>query len=232
MTQQTRNTRVSLLTRFAILAFAAGGFHGSAASAQSDLDIPSGIYAIDRTHAYITFSYLHQGLSYPLLRATDIDGELELDSGRIANSKVFVAVAADSIRTNTSYFDRELASPKFFNAGKFPHITFSADRYVPEAESSGKLHGYVTIRGITRPMTLFVTINGALQNPLSNKPVIGVSATGSLNRSDFELDRFIPAVADRVQVSIEAEFAEGGNEGSAAAAALAKQSLAGRSNAG
>lgn len=233
MTLHSRKNRAGFRrsTGFAVIVFAVAGFYGTASSAQSSLDIPSGVYAIDRTHAYITFSYLHQGLSYPLLRATDVDGELELDAASIANSKVSVAIAADSIRTNTGYFDKELASPKFFNAGKFPHITFAADHYEPGPDGSGELHGYVTIRGITRPLTLLVTINGAMQNPLSKKPVIGVSASGSVNRSDFELDRFIPAVADQVKISIEAEFVQGSSEGSAAAAELAKQTLAGRSNA-
>lgn len=194
------------------------------ANAQS-LAIPSGDYALDRTHAYVTFSYLHQGLSYPLLRATDVDGELALDAAELSGSRAMIAVRADSIRSNTDYFDKELASPKFFNAGKFPHITFATERYEPTDDRRGLLHGQVTIRGISKPMVLDVTINGALEHPMNGKPVIGVSATGSLKRSDFQLDRFIPAVADEVQVAIEAEFVAGSNAGSAAAAALAQASL-------
>lgn len=190
-----------------------------------ELPIPSGSYAVDKTHAYITFSYLHQGLSYPLLRATRVDGELELDAESLANSRANVAIAADSIRSNTSYFDKELASPKFFNAGKFPHITYATSRYEPLTDTTGRLHGFVTIRGITKPMLLDVTINGAMTHPMSKKPVIGVSARGSLRRSEFELDRFIPAVADEVQIGIEVEFVEGVSEGSSAAATLARQTL-------
>lgn len=201
------------------------------ASAQS-LAIPSGDYALDRTHAYVTFSYLHQGLSYPLLRATDVDGELWLDAAELSESRAMIAVRVDSIRSNTDYFDKELASPKFFNAGKFPHVTFATERYEPKDARSGLLHGHITVRGISKPMVLDVTINGAMEHPLSGKPVIGVSATGSLKRSDFQLDRFIPAVADEVQVAIEAEFVAGSNAGSAAAAALARESLRSMSSAG
>ena len=67
-----------------------------------------------------------------------------------------------------------------------------------------------------------MTINGGIVNPITNKPTLGVSATGALNRSDFDLDRFIPAVADRVDIAIEAEFALGSNDGSAAAVAIAR----------
>lgn len=213
-----------------ILVLAAGCSGGDSApdtvSVDGGLGIPSGTYAIDPTHAYVTFSYLHQELSYPLLRATSVDGELALDVAAMENSRADIAIRADSIRTNTSYFDKELASPKFFNAGKYPYITFTSDGYEVISESTGKLYGQVTIRGISKPMVLDVRINDAMMHPMYEKPVIGVSATGYVNRSDFELDRFIPAVADRVDISIEAEFLEGSSETSSAAAALATEATA------
>lgn len=218
-----RNTFL-LLSFLLLVAGCSGGDPASdTVSVDGGLGIPSGTYAIDPTHAYVTFSYLHQDLSYPLLRATSVDGELELDVDAMENSRADVAIRADSIRTNTSYFDEELASPKFFNAGKYPYITFTTERYEVISHASGKLHGQVTIRGITKPLTLDVRINGAMVHPMYEKPVIGVSASGYLNRSDFELDRFIPAVADRVDISIEAEFVEGSSETSSAAAALATE---------
>lgn len=192
-----------------------------------DLGIPSGTYAIDPGHTYVTFSYRHQGLSYPLLRAIDVNGELELDAENIARSAVAIAVATESIRSNLDYFDEELASPKFFNAGKFPHITYVADRLVMADDRRGRLEGNVTIRGITRPLNLDLTINGAIEHPFTGTPVLGASATGFVSRSEFELDRFIPAVSDRVDISIEVEFALGRNDGSDAAAALARGASAG-----
>lgn len=190
------------------------------------LGIPSGTYAIDKSHTYVTFSYFHQGLSYPLLRATGIDGELELNNSELEKSTVSIAVDVDSIRTNLDYFDKELASRKFFHAEKYPHITFATHSYRPSNESSGELTGFVTIREITRPIVLSVTINGAMDHPMLKTPVIGFSASGSLRRSDFDLDRFIPMVADKVNISIEAEFLHGSNEGSAAAARISADAIA------
>lgn len=211
---------ISALALAAVLA-ACGGEQPATTADDGSLGIPSGTYAVDRTHTYVTFSYLHQGLSYPLLRATAIDGELTLDANQLENSRVSIAIGADSIRTNTAHFDKELASPKFFNAGKFPHITFITERLDLETETAGELHGFVTIRGITRPLSLAMSINGAMENPITKTPVIGVSATGSLNRSEFELDRFIPAVGDEVKIAVEVEFALGNTESSAAAAQAA-----------
>ncbi len=190
------------------------------------LAVPSGIYAIDKSHTYVVFSYLHQDLSYPLLRLTDISGELELDSESMENSKVSIAIAVDSIRTNLEYFDNELASRKFFHAEKYPHLTFATHSYKPLSESLGTLTGFVTIRDVTRPVVLSVTINGAMEHPALNKPVIGFSATGSLSRSAFGLDRFIADVADQVDIRLEAEFLYGSDDDSAAAADLAKEAIA------
>ena len=203
-------------------AFVAGS---ALAQGGAGLDIPSGVYAIDKGHTYVTFSYLHQGLSFPLLRAVDVDGELTLNAADPADSKVAIAIAADSIRSNIDYFDEELASSKFFNAMRFPHITYVAERMSVSADGGGVLEGVVTIRDITKPLKLNVTINGAMTNPISRKPVVGVSATGVLKRSDFELDRFIPAVSDEVSIRIEAEFVAGSNDGSARAATLALDAL-------
>ena len=190
------------------------------------LGIPSGTYAVDKSHTSVTFSYFHQGLSYPLLRATEIDGELELDSNALEKSRTSIAVEVESIRSNLDYFDKELASRKFFHADKYPHITFATHSYTPLNESLGELIGFVTIREITKPVVLSVQINGAMQHPALNTPVIGFSASGSLKRSDFGLNRFVPMVGDQVEIRIEAEFLHGSNEGSAAAVKLATDAIA------
>ena len=190
-------------------------------------DIPSGTYAVDPSHAYVTFYYLHQGLSFPLLRATAVAGELQYDADNIENSSVQVAIAADSIRTNIDYFDDELASRKFFNAEKYPYITFRSDSYQALSEEIGVARGQVSIRGVTRPLELGVTLNNALIHPMLDTPVIGFSATGSLNRSDFGLDRFITDVSDTVEFRIEIEFLQGSNEESQAAVQAASLSTAG-----
>ena len=211
---------------FVFLITSCGQVDQPQAQVEGGLAIPSGTYAVDQAHTYVVFSYLHQALSYPFLRVTDIDGELELDSGSMEKSTVSIAIAVDSIRTNLEYFDNELASRKFFHAEMYPHITFATHSYNPLSESLGELTGFVTVRDVTRPVVLAVTINGAMDHPMLNKPVIGFSATGSLNRSDFNLDRFIPAVADKVEIRIEAEFLHGSSDNSAAAAKLAKDVIA------
>jgi len=179
---------------------------GTSAVIDDGLGIPAGKYSVDKTHAYLTFSYLHQGLSYPLLRVRGIDGELMLDPNAMEKTRVSIVVDPASIRSNTDYFDRELASPKFFNVAKYPEIVFTGDSYEAISASEGAMTGQITIRGITKPLILTVRINGAMVNPITSRPVIGISATGYLLRSDFGMDRFIPAVADRIDLKMEIEF--------------------------
>lgn len=192
------------------------------ATGNADDGVPSGIYAVDRPHTYLSFSYLHQGLSYPLLRATDVMGELQYDNENMSNSKIDVSVAAASIRTNVEHFDKELASRKFFNAEKFPHMTFSSDRFEMTSDTDGVLHGNVTIKGITKPLELAVTFNDGFVHPVLEVPVLGFSATGSLSRSDFGLDRFVPVVSDTVVLNIEIEFQHGSTDESLTAATIAR----------
>jgi polyisoprenoid-binding protein YceI len=195
---------LTCITLFLLAACGQGG--QSQAPVDGALPIPSGTYAVDKSHTYVVFSYLHQDLAYPLLRATDIDGELELDVGAMEKSTVRIAVAAESFRTNLEYFDEELASRKFFHAEKYPHITFATHSYNPLSDSLGELTGFVTIRDVTRSIVLSVTIN--------------------LSRSEFGLDRFVSNVGDHVDIRIEAEFLYGSNDNSAAAADLAGAAIA------
>jgi len=217
--------RIFIGAFIAVIWLAACGQAESPTGESGTDSVPSGIYAIDRLHTYLSFSYLHQGLSYPLLRATDVMGELQYDGDDMTNSKIDVTVAADSIRTNVAHFDKELASRKFFNADKFPNITFTTDRYEPTSDSEGILHGNVTIRGISRPMELAVTFNDGFVHPVLEVPVLGFSATGSLSRSDFGLDRFVPVVSDTVVLNIEIEFRHGSTDESSAAAKTARNEV-------
>ena len=215
------------MKRLLILAAAISVAGCSSDTVTGDNVIPSGTYALDPSHTYVTFSYLHQGLSYPLLRATRAAGELEYDADNLANSSVMVASATDSIRSNVDYFDDELSSRKFFNAEKYPHITFTSDSYQETGENQGTVRGKVTIRGITKTIELDVTFNNAIVHPASGIPVVGFSATGSLNRSDFGLERAIPLVADAVDFQIEVEFLQGSNDDSRAAVEAASQAMTG-----
>ena len=122
--------RYSVFPSFIALAFlltACGQTDNAKEKSVGGLGIPSGTYSVDKPHTYVIFSYLHQDLSYPLLRMTGIDGQLQLDSMSMENSTASIAIAVDSVRTNLDYFDKELASRKFFHADQYPYVTFATE---------------------------------------------------------------------------------------------------------
>lgn len=169
-------------------------------------ELPSGEYIMDKTHGYVVFSYDHLGFSKPILRFDDIDAVLTLDSTDPTQSKVSVKIDPASINSGVARFDEHLVGEDFFNVAKFPTITFESSDLSQLSSSKGTLTGNLTMKGITKPVTLNVTLNKAGENFRSGNPQAGFSAKGTLNRSDFDLGAYVPNVSDAVELIIEAEF--------------------------
>ncbi len=173
---------------------------------QAEIDLPSGEYHVDKTHAYITFSYSHLGFSNPHLSFDKFDATLTADTANPENSRIEVRIQADSINSRVEEFDQHLIGEEFFDTAKFPDITFTSTRITKTGEQTYDVVGNLTIKGITKPVTLATTINKTGQHPMLKVPDIGISATGKLSRSEFSLGQYAPAVGDEVSLFITAEF--------------------------
>jgi polyisoprenoid-binding protein YceI len=99
-----------------------------------------------------------------------------------------------------------LNSAEWLDTAKFPKITFSSSRIESAGDATYTVHGDLTIKDITKPVTLSATINAATMHPLRNVPVVGVSATGTVLRSDYGLEKYAPAVTDELQLTVEVEM--------------------------
>jgi len=186
-----------------------------ASPALAELDAPSGTYVLDPTHASLHFKVMHAGLSNYTARFTDMDVVVELDSANPENSTVSVTVDPTSIETDypnpeVKDFDAELRDdPRFFNAGQFPQITFTSTKLTPTGDNTGTVEGDLTMLGVTRPVTMEVTLNGApAKHPFMDAGALGISAVGTLRRSDFGMTHLIPAIGDEVEFIVEAELIE------------------------
>ena len=157
-------------------------------------NITPGVYELEEDHAYLSFSYSHMGLSHPQLQFTAFDAELRLDGNDMSKSEVSITIDAASIDTTVAALDDELRGEKFFDVGNNPQITFSSTGYEETSESGGKLTGDLTVLGISKSITLDVTINSASMNPQNRREMIGFSATGTVNRSEFGMDSLVPMV--------------------------------------
>ena len=169
-------------------------------------EVPSGTYTLDRAHGYINFSYLHLGFSRPIIGFKRFTVDLQLDAKDVTNSKITVAIDPASIDSRVEIFDDYLRSDKFFNIEEFPKISFVATAIEMTAGTSATVTGDLTIKAITKPVSLEVTINRAGVRPRSKKTVVGISAAGTLLRSEWGLGQFAPDVGDKVTLNIQVEL--------------------------
>jgi len=148
--------------------------------------VEGGNFAIDKNHAKIIFSTSHFGFSTYYGLFTSFDARLHFDPKAPTASTLEVTIDLNGIDTTNPKLDSHLKSPDFFDVAKYPQATFKA----------------TTIR-TTGPTT--GTIVGGV-NPMTKAYVLGFSATGTLNRSDFGVSAYVPAVGDTVTLTISGEF--------------------------
>lgn len=184
------------------------------ASAET-LDIPAGTYAVDNTHLSILWRVSHFGLSNYTgqFDPKNIEVTIDLDPENVANSKVTATIPATDVMTNfpgEKDFDAEIAGEKFLNAGNHPEITFTSTDIEVTGENTAEITGDLTIAGTTVPVVLDTRLNAAMEHPMANVPALGITAVGTLKRTDFGVDFLVGPVADDVEVIINAEFLKEG----------------------
>lgn len=178
----------------------------TAANAADLSAVPSGGYEVDATHAYINFQYNHLGLSNPTLSFDDFTVDLDLDNADPTKSSFAVTIDPASIVTGSDIWKDHLTSGDWFDVATHPEITFQSTAVEAAGDGAYKVTGDLTVKDMTKPVTLNVTINAAMNHPMSGKPVIGLDASGSVLRSEFGLGKFAPNVSDEVQLNISVEM--------------------------
>ena len=199
-----------------IVTLLAGTHMGLAYAADASYqEMPAGIYTLDKAHASLVWKVSHLGLSDYTARFTRFDAEVEFDPESPEKSKVTATIDPSSVRTDYPYpqkedFDKKLAKKaEWFNADAFPEIIFTSTDITMTGENTAVMAGELTFLGVTHPVSLNVTFNGAMkEQPFSKKPTLGFSASGSLQRSDWGMNIYLPNLGDQVMLLIEAEFAK------------------------
>ncbi len=177
---------------------------------------PAGGYVMDKTHTSVTFRVSHLGFSRYTARFATVDGKLKFDPAHPADMAVEATIDPQSLELNAppAGFHDQLMGKSFFEAAKFPQITFKSTKVTLAGPNAAKVTGDFTLHGVTKPVTLDVTYNGGYP-PMSFDPGgarIGFSAHGTLKRSAFGMGYGVPAagsnmgVGDDVEVMIETEF--------------------------
>lgn len=172
---------------------------------------PAGNYVLDPTHASVVWSLSHAGLSNFTARFDDVSGTLDFNSDTPANSVVDIRIDPKSISTGLPEFDATLAqSGNYFDADTHPEIRFLSTGIKITGDTTGLITGNLTLRGVTKPVTLKTTFNGAGKSFGNPGKTLGFSATTEIMRSEWGMDYLITLanIGDKVTLRIEAEFNE------------------------
>ncbi|MFE1719389.1 YceI family protein [Acinetobacter baumannii] len=162
-------------------------------------------YKIDPTHTATVFSWNHFGFSTPSANFSDIQGVIKVDNAKPANSSVNVTIPLSSVNANVPALDKEFQEEAWFNAAKYPNITFKSTKVETKDKKHFKITGDLTVKGITKPVGLDAVLNKQGEHPMAKVPAIGFNATTSFNRSDFGLGNYVPNVGDKITVNITTE---------------------------
>jgi polyisoprenoid-binding protein YceI len=163
------------------------------------------LYKIDPMHANVVWSANHFGFSSPSGKFSDVEGKIIVDERNPQNSSVEVTIKTNSINTGFAKFDSHLKTADFFNAEKFPIITFKSESIRASGSSGAKVSGLLTIKEISKSITLDVKINKIGKNPITQNKTIGMTISGKIKRSLFGINYGIPGISDDVNLQIECE---------------------------
>jgi len=180
-----------------------------AVSSEQDIStLPAGRYTDEDGHAYIAFSYDHQGYSYPILRFNGdaFEADMMLDPETPTNSTLSVDIDPSMIDSGVARFNEHLVSGDMFDVKTHPGISFATTSLSMDSPTTGVLLGDLTMKGVTNPLALDVTLNKVGEHFRNGNPMFGVSARGKLMRSEWDLGYAAPNVGDEVDLMIEVEF--------------------------
>jgi len=159
-------------------------------------------YDIDQNHTQVRFSWNHLGFSNPGATLEKFSGDFELDTADLTKSSIAVTFPLEGLHTGVAKLDEDLKSPGFFDAAKYPEITFKSTKVEKTGADGLRITGDLTVHGVTRPVVLSGKVNKMGDNPMSKRPSAGFDAETTFNRSDFGVGKMVPAVSDEIKVHI------------------------------
>jgi polyisoprenoid-binding protein YceI len=165
-------------------------------------------WSIDKGHSKIGFTVTHHMIS-------EVDGYFRTFTAKLTSSKddfsdaVFeLSAETTSINSENEMRDKDLRSAGFFDVEKFPSLSFTSTSFTKVASNKYSLIGNLTIKGVTKPITMQVTLMGPEPHPRTKKPAIGIKATCKINRKDFGIGENLPEmmVGNEVEIRATGEF--------------------------
>ena len=161
-------------------------------------------YGVDGTHTFPRFSYSHFGYSTQLSSFGKTTGNVVFDA-EAKKGSVDIVIDTKSVSTGFVDFNEHIQGEDFLDTAKFPQATFKSTKVVFEGDKPKSVEGNLTIKGVTKPVTLTVTSFQAMPHPMMKKPAIGANAFTVIKRSEFNAGKYAPYVGDEVRIDIAIE---------------------------
>lgn len=167
------------------------------------------VHTIDPVHTRVVFFVGHADFARAIATASQPRGELHFDAGRWDGASVDVRLPVDRIDFGDEDWNRRMHGSRFFDARRHPEIRFVSTSVEPVDDTHARIHGDLTVAGVTQPVVLEARFNLARRNPVTFRQTVGFSATATLDRRAFGLDAHPNLIGDSVYVFIEVEAIRG-----------------------
>ena len=161
-------------------------------------------YTVDASHTFPRFSYSHFGYSTQLSSFGKTTGTVVFDA-QAKTGAVDIVIDTTTVNTGFADFNGHIQSEDFLDTAKFPKATFKSTKVVFEGDKPASIEGQLTIKGVTKPVTLTVTSFQAMPHPMMKVPALGANAFVTIKRSEYNAGKYAPYVGDEVRIDIAIE---------------------------
>ncbi|WP_419420300.1 YceI family protein [Legionella sp. D16C41] len=161
-------------------------------------------WILDNQHTYVLWTIKHLGFSYQTGKWF-ADGEIMLDPDNPTNSQVKATIQIANVITGIKELDNHLKEKLFFDTAQYPVATFISNKIDIVNKDCARVHGMLSLHGVTKPVVLEVVLNKIGKHPMKGRMTAGFSATTTIKRSDFGMTSLQDALGDDVKIEIGAE---------------------------
>ncbi len=161
-------------------------------------------YTVDSSHTFPRFSYSHFGYSTQQSSFKKTTGTVVFDA-QAKTGSVDIRIDMTSVNTGFDVFNGHIQGADFLDTAQFPTATFQSTKVIFDGDKPQRIDGNLTIKGVTKPVSLSVTSFQSMPHPMMKKPAIGANAFTTIKRSDFGAGKYAPYVGDEVRIDIALE---------------------------
>lgn len=170
----------------------------------------------DPTHTEVLIGWNHAGFSFQTAKFAEVDGTLDFTPGDVAGASADFSVMVASVDSGVADLDAHLQSADFFDAENYPTIRFVSTSVEQTGDMTVTATGDLTVKEVTAPATFEITVHQMGEHPAGafydyyKGEWLGLTATATINRSEFGVDAFIPVGSDEITITINSEMRAGG----------------------